>query len=148
MPQVAPKARNTAASGYSAPAFTGNSPGPKMTALWKKTSPTTTSARNRSRSLLRVAPPTCRASDLTGCLSIVGLPPCSTGSAVSSHGGQPVDRVARTLELRQGADPGPVGVHQVPVGHWPVAMEARVDDAAVRQPGDRSSPSAVWVSWR
>jgi hypothetical protein len=35
-------------------AFTGNSPAPKIIALWNKTSPTTTSARSTSRSPRRV----------------------------------------------------------------------------------------------
>ena len=45
-----PKASRRVATRFSAAAFTGNSPAPKMTAVWKSTSPTTTSARSASSS--------------------------------------------------------------------------------------------------
>ncbi len=54
MPQVAPKAMKIAAMGYSRAAFTGNSPGPKITAPWNSTSPATTRPRSRSSSPRRV----------------------------------------------------------------------------------------------
>ena len=56
MPQVAPKASRTVATRFSAAAFTGNSPAPKMTAVWNSTSPTTTSARSASSSPRRSRP--------------------------------------------------------------------------------------------
>jgi hypothetical protein len=37
IPPVAPKARTTVTARFSAPAFTGNSPAPKITAVWKNT---------------------------------------------------------------------------------------------------------------
>ena len=49
-----------------------------------------------------------------------------------------VDRVAGTLQLRQRADPGPIGVHQVPVGQWMVAAEAGVDEASCLPSGDQA----------